>query len=110
MSLQPEDYDFIRRERRLVSSWPLVGGGALFVLLVFYAWLSFAYPQIANPAYVYKQIKDNNLPQDVIAVLAFMAPLLLTTIFAIVGIMLGYVFSFMRKEKQLLDIIDRKIN
>lgn len=110
MSLQREDYEFIRKERRLVSSWPLVGGGALFALLVCYAWLSFAYPQIANPAYVYKQLKDNNLSSDVIVTLAFMAPVLLTVIFAAVGIMLGYVFSFIRKEKRLLDIIDRKIH
>lgn len=110
MNLQSEDYEFIRKERRLASSWPVVGGGALFVLLVLYAWLSFTYPQIANPAYVYRQLKDNSLSQDVIVMLAFMAPVLLTALFATTGIMLGYVFSFMRKQKRLLDIIDRKTN
>ncbi len=110
MTLQPEDREFIRRERRLVSSWPVVGGGALFVLLVLYAWLSFAYPHIANPAYVYKQLKDNNLPRDVIIMLVFMAPVLLTILFATIGIMLGYVFSFMRKQKRLLNIIDERMN
>ena len=29
---------------------------------------------------------------------------------SLVGIMLGYVFAFMRKEKRLLDIIDRRMN
>ncbi len=108
MSLKPDDYEFIRKERRLVSSWPLVGGGALFLLLVFYAWLSFAYPQLANPAYVYSHLRDNKLSQDIIVMLAFMAPVLLTMLFATVGIMIGYVFAFMRKEKRLLDILDRR--
>ena len=109
MSLSPEDYQFIREQRRLVSSWPLVGGGALFVLLVVYAWLSFYYPQIANPAYVYQQLKDNNLTQDILIMLAMMAPVLLMMLFAITGIMLGYVFAFMRRQKRLLDIIDRRM-
>lgn len=110
MSLTPEDYQFLREQRRLVSSWPLVGGGALFVLLVLYAWLSFSYPQLANPAYVYQQLKTNTLSDDVIIMLAMMAPVLLLMVFAVVGIMLGYVFAFMRKEKRLLDIIDRRMN
>lgn len=109
MSLPPEDYEFIRQQRRLVSSWPIVGGGALFVLLVLYAWLSFAYPQLANPVYVYQHLKDNKLPHDVLLMLAMLAPVLLTMVFAIVGIMLGYVFAFMRKAKRLLDIIDRRM-
>ena len=110
MSLSPEDYQFLREQRRLVSSWPVVGGGALFVLLVVYAWLSFAYPQLANPAYVYQQLRDNTLSQDVIIMLAMLAPVLLTLVFALVGIMLGYIFAFMRKQKRLLDIIDRRMN
>lgn len=86
-----------------------MGGGALFTLLVLYAWLSIAYPQFANPAYVYQQLKSNNLSQDVILMLAMLAPVLLTMIFVIVGTMLGYLFAFMRKEKRLLDILDRRM-
>ena len=110
MSLTPEDYQFIREQRRLVSSWPVVGGGALFVLLVLYAWLSISYPQLANPAFVIQQIRDNNLSHDVVLMLAMLAPIFLSMLFVIVGIMLGYVFAFMRKEKRLLDIIDRRMN
>ena len=110
MSLTPDDYQFLRERRRLVSSWPVVGGGALFVLLVLYAWLSFSFPQLANPAYVYQQIRDNNLTQDVLTMLAMLAPIFLVMIFAIIGIMLGYVFAFMRTQKRLLDIIDRRMN
>lgn len=108
MSLSPDDYEFIRRERRLVSSWPVVGGGALFVLLVLYAWLSISYPHLANPAYVFQQLKDNALPYDVMLLLSAMAPVFLVMLFSTVGIMLGYGFAFMRKEKRLLDILDKK--
>lgn len=108
MSLAPEDYEFIRKERRLVSSWPLVGGGALFLLLVIYAWLSYAYPYLANPAFVYSQLNANQLSLDVLRMLALMAPVLLTLLFATIGIILGYIFAFMRKEKKLLNIIDHR--
>jgi phosphotransferase system glucose/maltose/N-acetylglucosamine-specific IIC component len=77
---------------------------------VLYAWLSFSFPQLANPAYVYQQIRDNNLTQDVLTMLAMLAPIFLMMIFAIIGIMLGYIFAFMRTQKRLLDIIDRRMN
>ena len=109
MSLSPEDYAFLRKERRLVSSWPLVGGGALFILLVMYAWLAIDQPHFANPAYVFSGLGNNSLSSDVIYMLAMMAPVLMMMLFATVGIILGYVFAFMRKEKRLLDIIDRRL-
>ena len=110
MSLKPDDYDFIRKERRLVSSWPVIGGGALFVLLVLYAWMAIEQPQLANPAYVYNGLANDTLTSDIIYMLAMVAPVLMMLLFATVGIMLGYVFAFMRKEKRLLDIIDRRMN
>ena len=110
MSLKPEDYDFIRKERRLVSSWPLVGGGAMFVLLVLYAWMAIEQPQLANPAYVFNGLTKDTLTSDVVYVLAMLAPVLMMMLFATVGIVLGYVFAVMRKEKRLLDIIDRRMN
>ena len=110
MSLKPADYEFIRKERRLVSSWPVVGGGALFVLLVLYAWMAIEQPELANPAYVYNGLTNDTLTSDIIYMLAMLAPVLMMLLFATVGIMLGYVFAFMRKEKRLLDIIDRRIN
>ena len=110
MSLSPDDYQFIRKERRLVSSWPVVGGGALFALLVMYAWLAIDQPQLANPVYVYNGLINNSLSSDIISMLVMMAPILMMMLFATVGIMLGYVFAFMRKEKRLLDIIDRRMN
>ena len=108
--MSPEDYEFIRKERRLVSSWPLIGGGALFVLLVMYAWLALDQPQLANPAYVYNGLMNDTLSSDIVYVLVMLAPVLMMMLFATVGIMLGYVFAFMRKEKRLLDIIDRRMN
>jgi len=108
--MSPEDYEFIRKERRLVSSWPMVGGGALFVLLVLYAWLAIDQPQFANPAYVYNSLMNDTLGSDIVYVLAMLAPVLMMMLFATAGIMLGYVFAFMRKEKRLLDIIDRRMN
>lgn len=110
MSLKPEDYEFIRKERRLVSSWPVVGGGALFALLVIYAWMAIEQPQLANPAYVFNSLKNDTLTSDVVYMLAMLAPVLVMLLFATVGIMLGYAFAFMRKEKRLLDIIDRRLN
>ena len=110
MSLKPEDYEFIRKERRLVSSWPLVGGGALFALLVIYAWIAIDQPQLVNPVYVYNGLANNALSSDISYMLAMLAPVLMMMLFATVGIMLGYVFAFMRKEKRLLDIIDRRMN
>jgi len=110
LSLKPEDYDFIRKERRLVSSWPVVGGGAMFVLLVLYAWMAIEQPELANPAYVFDGIKNDTLTSDILYMLAMLAPVLMMMLFATVGIMLGYVFAFMRKEKRLLDIIDRRMN
>lgn len=110
MSLSPDDYEFIRKERRLVSSWPVVGGGALFVLLVTYAWLAIDQPALANPMYVYNALINNTLSNDIVVMLAMLAPVMIMMLFATVGIMLGYVFAFMRKEKRLLDIIDRRIN
>jgi len=110
LSLSPEDYEFIRKERRLVSSWPVVGGGALFMLLVLYAWLAIDQPQLANPAYVINSLKNDTLSSEIVYMLAMIAPVLMMMLFATVGIMLGYVFAFMRKEKRLLDIIDRRID
>lgn len=110
MSLKPEDYEFIRKERRLVSSWPLVGGGALFALLVIYAWIAIDQPHFANPVYVYNGLQNDTLTSDIIYMLAMLAPVLMMMMFATVGIMLGYAFAFMRKEKRLLDIIDRRMN
>jgi hypothetical protein len=108
--MSPDDYDFIRKERRLVSSWPLVGGGALFALLVIYAWIAIDQPQLANPIYVYNGLLNDTLTSDIVYVLAMLAPVLMMMLFATVGIMLGYTFAFMRKEKRLLDIIDRRLN
>ena len=108
--MTPEDYEFIRKERRLVSSWPVVGGGALFVLLVMYAWLAMDQPALVNPVYVYNALMNNTLPHDILLMLAMMAPIMIMLLFATVGIMLGYVFAFMRKEKRLLDIIDRRMS
>ena len=108
--MSPDDYDFIRKERRLVSSWPLVGGGALFALLVIYAWMAIDQPQLANPVYVYNGLLNDTLTSDIVYALAMLAPVLMMMLFATIGIMLGYAFAFMRKEKRLLDIIDRRMN
>ena len=107
--MSPDDYEFLRRERRLVSSWPVVGGGALFVLLVLYAWLAMDQPALVNPVYVYNALMNNSLSHDVLMMLAMLAPIMIMMLFVIVGIMLGYGFAFMRKEKRLLDIIDRRM-
>ena len=109
MSLSLEEVEFLKKERRIVSSWPLVGGGALFTLLVIYTWIAIDQPQLANPAYVYNGLVNNTLTSDVVYTLVMLAPILMMMLFVIVGIMLGYVFAFMRKEKRMLDIIDRRI-
>lgn len=110
MSLSPEDYQFIRERRRFVSSWPLIGGGALFVLLVIYAWLAIAYPHLANPAFVYQSLKNNTLPLELESAMILLAPVLMMLLFITIGVMLSFVFSFMRNEKRLLDMLDRRID
>lgn len=110
MSLSPEDYQLLRERRKQSSGWPLIGGGSLFFLLVLYAWVSQAYPDIANPAYVYNALVDNQLELDTIRLLTLMAPVLVTLIFVMVGVVLSLGFAIMRREKRLLDIIDRLIS
>ena len=108
--LPTEDSEYIRRRRRQLAAWPVAGGGALFVLLVLYAWVSIMHPQYANPMYVYQALAAGELNAEAMAALALLAPILLTVLFAAAGFMLTAVFSFMRREKRLLDIIDRAVN
>ena len=107
--LSRQEYAFLRRRRRQLSAWPLLGGGALFVLLVLYAWLTTAYPQLANPVYVYRALASNALAAEVLSTLALLAPVLVTVLFAAVGGAISAVFSFMRREKRLLDIVDKLV-
>ena len=110
MSLSPEDYQLLRERRKQSSRWPLVGGGSLFFLLVLYAWVSLVNPEIANPVYVYNAWVNNQLELDTIRMLTLMAPVLLILIFILIGVVLSLGFAIMRREKRLLDMIDRLIS
>jgi len=110
MSLSPQDYQLLRERRKLSNRWPLIGGGSLFFLLIVYAWMAMVYPVIANPAYVYNALTNNQLAPDTIRMLAMLAPVLYTLIFIILGVMLSLGFAIMRREKRLLDMIDRLVS
>ena len=105
--LKPEDYQFLRERRKLCRRWPLVGGGTMLFLLLAYALLAMNFPVIANPAFVYNALSRNELGIDVIQMLAMMAPVLFIALFIVLGVILSLGFAVMRKEKRLLDIIDR---
>lgn len=107
--LSPEDYQFLRDRRRLTKSWPLIGGSSMILLLVVYAWLAMQHPALANPVWVYNGLLKNEIGQDVLRMLAMFAPVLMTMLFVIMGIFLSFGFSIMRREKRLLNMIDRLI-
>lgn len=110
MSLSSEDYQLLRERRKQSSRWPLIGGGSLFFLLVLYAWASLAYPEMANPAHVYNALVNNQLELGTIRMLTLMAPVLFTLMFILIGVVLSLGFAIMRREKRLLDIIEKLIS
>ena len=110
MSLSPEDYQLLRERRKLSGRWPVIGGGSLFFLLLLYAWMALASPMLVNPAYVYNALMNNELTPDVLNLLALMAPIFFMLIFVILGVVISLGFVIMRREKRLLDIIDRLVS
>jgi len=110
MSLSPNDYRLLRERRKLISRWPMIGGGSLFFLLLLYAWLAFSSPLLVNPLHVYNALLNNELAPDLLEMLALMAPVWLMLVIVILGVMLALGFVIMRREKRLLDIIDRLIS
>jgi len=105
--MDKKDRGFVEQRRVFIRTWPVLGGGLLVILLAIYAWLSVTQPALTNPVYTVNALSRGTLSPDMLKMLAVAAPICFVLIFAVIGIFLIIGFGLLKKEKHLIDIIDK---
>ncbi|NOZ24468.1 MAG: hypothetical protein GXP25_25605 [Planctomycetes bacterium] len=105
--LNEEDRDFISKRRKLATSWPLVGVILIAALGALVVGLFVWSPMLVNPFAVLSRIAADEMPQSTLKMAAVLLPVVTLFCFAIVLIVLIFVFFAMANERRHLRILDR---
>ena len=88
----------------------IIGLGVVLVLVglaVFLAWLYCVHPRLANPFHVFTELQMSGIPPATLEVMAAMLPIVVSTVFLMLGTLVAYGFAVFSNERRYLKIIDR---
>ncbi len=104
--LDKKELAFIKRRKRLTSSWQKIGIAMLTMLWVLFLWLFIKTPYLANPFFVSKALKNDSLDKSIIAMSSLFLPIVICLVFLTISVFILLGFSIINNEKKYLEIID----
>ena len=87
-SLDAKDVKFLKERRRFASKGYLLGMALLAGVLAFTAWMYWAHPRLANPFHVFRELEADAIPQSMLEIMAAMLPIMVTTVFVVLAMLL----------------------
>ncbi len=108
--LTEDDQDFLKKRQRFVSRGNLAVVSILVLLTGTYTWLWFSSPFLANPFHVARAVQQKTMDPSMLTGAAVILPVVVTGLFATVGLfaLLGCVIF--HNEKRYLTLIDKLQN
>lgn len=107
MQLTDVEQKFLEKRARFVQTWRYVGAVLLALLLGLGVWLFWTKPLLADPFFVWTQLRNQSMPEATLMLMAGLLPVLvlMCIVLAFGVILLGY--AAFANEKKYLQIIRR---
>lgn len=96
---------FLHHRRKLIRTWPVIGGGLLAALLMFSGWLYVRSPLLIDPTEIVRRLQGDGIDPSTLMALASLVPLLLLGCIILLVLLVAFTFAKFRTERKYLAIL-----
>lgn len=107
MQLTDMEQTFLAKRAWFVRTWRYVGAMLLAMVLALGGWLVWTKPLLANPVFVWAQLRSGVLPETTLVLMAGLLPLLVLLCLILASGVVLLAYAAFASEKKYLKIIQR---
>jgi hypothetical protein len=107
--LTEKDQEFLARRSKFIRAWPVVGGMLICLLIGFSIWLFLFRPLLANPFFVFSELKSQSIVPSNLSLMAGLLPVVVLMCLVLTLIVLIFAFVAFATEKRHSAVIQRLV-